>query len=133
MRFAVAYSVSLVVFLALEICRITASVSSPGILRTTSLRLDRPSLPPTVVFHLFYIAGLVFFAVAPTLRTGQWLMAPVRGGLFGAAAFTSYAVVELAILRGWTGDIGLRTIGWSTIASAITATAAYGVTAWTVG
>jgi uncharacterized membrane protein len=132
-RIGIAYAASLVVFLLLDTTWITLVVSPLYKSQLGAIVLDKPSLPPAIVFYLLYMAGLVFFGVLPALREQSWLTGLVFGGLYGFFAYITYAMTNLAILKGWTGLVASSDVGWGTVVSAITAAAAYAITRWIGG
>jgi uncharacterized membrane protein len=132
-RIGIAYAASLVVFLLLDTSWITLVVSPLYKSQLGAIVLDKPSLPPAIVFYLLYMAGLVFFGVLPGLRGQSWTTALTFGGLYGFFAYITYAMTNLAVLKGWTGVVASSDIGWGTVVSAVTAAAAYGITRWIAG
>jgi uncharacterized membrane protein len=132
-RIGIAYIASLVVFLALDTTWITLVVSPMYKSQLGSIVLDKPSLPPAVVFYLLYMAGLVFFGVLPGLRNQSWTIASLYGGLYGFFAYVTYALTNLAVLKGWTGLVATSDIGWGVVVSGATAAASYAITRWIAG
>jgi uncharacterized membrane protein len=132
-RLAVGYVCSLVVFLILDTGWITLVVSPLYKSQLGSIVLDKPSLLPAIAFYLLYMAGLVFFAVAPALRGQQWTTALLCGGLYGFFAYITYALTNLAVLRGWTGLVAASDVFWGVVVSGVTALVSYAATRWMLG
>jgi uncharacterized membrane protein len=132
-RIALGYASSLVVFLILDTGWITLVVSPLYKSQLGSIVLDKPSVLPAIAFYLLYMAGLVFFAVAPALRNESWLTALMYGALYGFFAYITYALTNLAVLRGWTGVVAASDVLWGLAVSAITAAASYAITRWILG
>jgi uncharacterized membrane protein len=132
-RIGIAYVASLVVFLILDTTWITLVVSPMYKSQLGAIVLDKPSLPPAIVFYLLYMAGLVFFGVLPALRAQSWTTGLLYGGLYGFFAYVTYAMTNLAILKGWTGMVAGSDIGWGVVVSAVTAAVSYAITRWIGG
>lgn len=77
-----------------------------------------------ILFYLLFIAGLLFFAVRPSL--GQtWQHAALLGAAFGFITYATYDLTNLATLRGWTVSITLIDLAWGTALGAAVAIASY--------
>ena len=93
------------------------------------LLADSFSIAPAVAFYLLYIAALVYFAVLPALRSGQWQDAIIPGAILGLTAYGTYDLTALAVVRDWPLRLSLVDMAWGTILSALSASvAAYVVT-----
>jgi len=90
--------------------------------------LDSFNPIPAIVFYLLYVVGIVIFAVAPALRTGDWTAAIVDGALFGLFAYATYDLSNLATLKGWSMTITLVDLCWGTTVTAASATLGYKIT-----
>ena len=89
-----------------------------------------PRLAPAVIFYLVYIAGVVGFCVAPAIGTGRPTDAILRGGAFGAVAYATYDLTNLATLRGWPVGVSLVDLAWGSFVTGLAATAGYAITRW---
>ena len=122
-QFAVAYAASAAVFLVLD----------AAWLATMAQRLYRPSIghlmregfdvPAAAVFYVLYIAGLVFFAVAPALESRSWAAALGRGALLGLFAYATYDLTNQATLRDWPWQLTLADLCWGAFVTAVAAAA----------
>lgn len=65
------------------------------------LLADKPNLGYAVAFYVFYIAGIVFFALRPALEGGSWLTAMGYGAAQGAFAYATYDLTNAAMLEVW--------------------------------
>lgn len=89
-----------------------------------SLLADKMRLPAAAAFYVVYAAGLMFFAVQPSLPDGGWPRALMLGGLFGFFAYATYDLTNLATLRGWTLKLSIVDMLWGTALSGFTAAVA---------
>ncbi|MCP8883294.1 DUF2177 family protein [Devosia sp. XJ19-1] len=121
----VAYAGTAVVFFALDFLWLT--VLGIGFYRGEigALLLDKPNLAPAALFYLFYIAGIVGFAVLPALNAQSWLWAVIAAVALGLLAYGTYDMTNLATLKGWTLQISLIDLAWGGFLSGTAALAGY--------
>jgi uncharacterized membrane protein len=128
MRFVIAYLCAAVVMLALDAVWLTSTI---GFYREHIGHLMAESVRPdgAIAFYLFYIAGIVYFAVRPALAVHSARAAASHGAVYGFMAYMTYDLTNLATLRGWPVSVVLADIAWGTVLTAGVAAASYGVTA----
>jgi uncharacterized membrane protein len=90
---------------------------------------DGVRLAPAVAFYLFYIAGIMVFALRPAFAAGRWQVAAGYGALFGFFAYMTYDLTNQATLRVWSVSITVADIAWGTTLTALAATIGYLATA----
>lgn len=116
-----AYIGVLLGFFAIDIFWITWVVKPlydrevPGMLRA------EPLVGAAVVFYLLYVAGVVFFAVVPALRSGGIKVALLNGAIYGGLAYATYAFTNYSVLEGWTLTLVVSDVAWGVVLSAFTA------------
>ena len=86
---------------------------------------QEPNWPAAVVFYVGYVAGVVYFAVLPSLNGGSWRAATRRGALLGLLAYATYDMTNLATLVGWSLPVSLVDMAWGMVITATAATAGY--------
>src|ERR1700748_1008205 len=69
------------------------------------------------LFYVLYVAGIVFFAVAPALR-GGWPVALGMGAALGAFAYMTYDLTNMATLKTWPAWPAAMDIAWGTLVTA---------------
>lgn len=121
----VAYAGTALVFFGLDLLWLT--VLGIGFYRSEigALLLDRPNIVPAAVFYLFYVAGIVGFAVLPALNAQSWLWALLAGVALGLLAYGTYDMTNLSTLKGWTLSISLTDMAWGAFLSGLSALAGY--------
>jgi len=127
-RYLAAYVATLIVFAAIDaiwLTQIGPSLYKPII---GEILAPQPRMMPAVVFYLMFIAGIVYFAVAPALESGKWQDALVKGALFGLFAYATYDLTNQATLRVWSTRITLLDMAWGTFLSGVAATGGYLIT-----
>ncbi len=117
------YAGAAVVFFVLDFVWLT--IIAIGFYRSQigALLLDQPNFLPAGAFYLFYVMGIVGFAVLPALAAQSWLWALIAGLALGLIAYGTYDMTNLATLRGWSLPMSLVDMGWG---AALTGMAAVG-------
>ncbi|MBJ3785937.1 DUF2177 family protein [Devosia sediminis] len=120
-----AYGGTALVFFGLDFLWLT--VLGIGFYRAEigDLLLDQPNLVPAGLFYLFYVAGLVGFAVLPAANAGSWVWALVAGVALGLLAYGTYDMTNLSTLKGWSLQISLIDLAWGAFLSGSAALAGY--------
>jgi len=90
----------------------------------------RIAIAPAAIFYLFYVAGVLFFAVAPQLDAGSWLGAALRGAFLGLLAYGTYDMTNLATLKSYQVSVALFDTAWGGTVTAITAVIGYFAARW---
>ena len=89
------------------------------------LILEKFRVVPAVVFYLIYVAGAVYFAIAPAIASGRWTTALLNGALFGFFTYATYDLTNQATLKGWPTTITMVDLCWGTVLTAVCATLGY--------
>lgn len=120
MKWLIAYGVAALVFGALDACWLGYAAS----------RVYRPALGdllapgfrggPAAVFYLFYLAGMIWFAVRPGLAEGVGAAA-FNGALLGALCYATYDLTNQATLARWPAWLTVTDIVWGSFATALAA------------
>ena len=74
------------------------------------------------------MAGIVYFAVLPSVAGGNWMSAALAGALLGLFAYATYDLTNMATLREWPIAITIVDIAWGMLVTAAAAVAGYLVT-----
>ncbi len=100
-------------------------------LSTMADRLYRPQLgellapqfdpAAAAAFYVLYVFGLVYFAVLPALREGDWRKALLNGALFGLVAYGTYDLTNQATLKHWPTIVTALDLLWGAFLSAAAA------------
>lgn len=82
------------------------------------------------VFYLVYIYGIVFFAVLPGVEKESIRTVITNAALFGAIAYATYDLTNLATLKNWPTTIVYIDIIWGAVLSTLVAVAGYYIALW---
>jgi len=121
----IGYGVSAIAFLALDAAWLWIMGSALYRPQLGSLMLERFLLAPAIAFYLIYPVGIAVFAVAPALQAVSAFTALGYGLLFGALAYCTYNLTNMATLRGWSPVVTGVDIAWGAVATGAAAFAAY--------
>lgn len=90
-----------------------------------SLMADPINWPAGILFYLLWVAGLILFAVAPALESGDWVRALLLGAAFGFITYATYDLTNLATLRDWPLLLTLVDLAWGTVLGGVVGTVSY--------
>lgn len=116
------YAVTLLVFLGVDF--VWLSVMG-GFYRQEIGGLMRavPNIPVAALFYAAYGVGIVVFAVRPEVADASLLQVALLGALFGALAYGTYDLTNLATLKGFTVKVAVVDILWGSALTAVCALA----------
>lgn len=108
------YGITFVIFLVLD--SVWLGVVSPGLYKQQIGHLLAPQVnwAAAVLFYLLFIAGLVFFAVKPSLQQNSWKSALSNGAFFGLICYATYDLTNHATMRDWPLMITVIDLLWGT-------------------
>lgn len=122
--FARAYLATLVPFLILDGLWLAVVAQNFYQAQLGPLMAKSPVWAAAGVFYVLYIAGLVFFVVAPAQKEGGRRAAALRGAFFGLIAYATYDLTNLATLQGWPLAVTAVDLVWGALVSGLTCLAA---------
>ncbi|MBI1384637.1 MAG: DUF2177 family protein [Rhizobiales bacterium] len=125
MQSVTAYLATAAVFLAIDLIWLSAVATEFYRRQIGHLLAGEFNLPAAGIFYLFYVAGIVFFAVAPALAAGDWTTAAINGALFGFFCYATYDFTNLATLRDWPVAMVVVDVAWGTTLTGLSATLGY--------
>ncbi|HTM76864.1 MAG TPA: DUF2177 family protein [Devosia sp.] len=124
----VAYAATAVVFFAIDFVWLSTASASFYRPRLGALLLEQPNLIIAGLFYLFYVGGIVYFAVSPALTEGGWSKALIAGLLLGFVAYGTYDLTNLSTLRNWPWSVTLVDLAWGTALTGVAAVSGFFIT-----
>jgi len=112
MVYAKAYFATLIVFFGLDFLWLGVVARTFYASQLGNLMRDNINLVASGGFYLAYVAGIVFFAVAPALAEGSWGRAAVNGTLLGLLAYGTYDMTNIATLKDWPVTMSIVDMIW---------------------
>lgn len=130
MIYFIGYIAVLISFGAIDACWLR--LMGPVLYRPTlgDILLTDVRLGPALIFYLVYPIGLLCFAVVPASKSNSVITVIQSAMLFGALAYATYDLTNLATLRNWTVRLTVLDISYGAIASAFAATASLLAVRW---
>lgn len=86
---------------------------------------DKPNWIAAVIFYLFYVGGIVFFAIAPAVQSGNYTTAILNGVLLGMLCYATYDLTNMATIAKWPLSVTIVDILWGGFITGACATATY--------
>lgn len=120
------YAVTTIVFFLIDL--IWIGVVARNFYARTIGHMLRESVnwPAALIFYLVYIGGIVFFVLAPAIRSGSRIgHVALRGGLLGVFAYGTFDLTALALIEGWPVIVAIVDMVWGAVLTAGTASGAF--------
>ena len=116
-RFALAYVVVLMVVVALDAIWLGFLARDLYRREMGGLMSDSVRVVPVALFYLLYPLALVYLVLfgAPA----AWGEALLRSAVLGLAAYGAYDLTNMAVVRGWSVQLGLVDWAWGAIAATV--------------
>jgi uncharacterized membrane protein len=95
--------------------------------------LLRPDIQwvPALLFYTLYVAAAVVFVVLPAAEQHSFTKALFMGAFFGLAAYATYDLTSLALIRDFPMKIAIVDMTWGMALTAIASSAGYwAVSTW---
>ncbi len=125
MTYMIAYVSTAVVFFALDYVWLTRVAIAFYRQNIGELLLATPNFAAAGIFYLFYVIGIVYFAVMPAVTANSVLTALLNGAILGLLAYGTYDMTNLATLKGWSLSVSLVDMAWGAVLTATAAAAGY--------
>lgn len=115
------FGTTFVIFAVFDLLFITYVVTPLYRSKLGDVLLDRFALAPAFIFYCIYIAGVVYFAVLPSLKSGSIVSGLVNGALLGGFAYATFTLTNMAVLKNWPLVIAISDILWGMFLTGIVA------------
>lgn len=112
MVFVKAYAITLIVFLGLDFLWLGFVARGFYASQLGDLMRENINYLAAGIFYLAYVAGIVFFAIAPALAEGSWRKAVIHGAILGLLAYGTYDMTNMATLNNWPITMSFVDIIW---------------------
>jgi uncharacterized membrane protein len=119
------YFIAAVVFLALDL--VWLGLVAQGLYEhfLGDLLADSPNAVAAFVFYAIFVAGLVYFVIAPAIEEESARTAVVRGAAFGFVTYATWDLTSLAVIEGFPVGIVPIDLAWGTFLAAAVSLATY--------
>lgn len=116
------YLVAAAVFLVLDLAWIGFVAQGLYERFLGDLLADEPNVAAAVLFYAIFLAGLVYFVIAPAVEQGSLRSALLRGAAFGLVAYATWDLTSLAVIEGFPVAIVPIDIAWGAVLAASVST-----------
>ena len=116
------YLVAAAVFLVLDLAWIGFVAQGLYERFLGDLLADEPNVAAAVLFYVIFLAGLVYFVIAPAVEQGSLRSALLRGAAFGLVAYATWDLTSLAVIEGFPVAIVPIDIAWGAVLAATVST-----------
>lgn len=116
------YLVAAAVFLVLDLAWIGFVAQGLYERFLGDLLADEPNVAAAVLFYVIFLAGLVYFVIAPAVEQGSPRSALLRGAAFGLVAYATWDLTSLAVIEGFPVAIVPIDIAWGAVLGATVST-----------
>lgn len=125
MTYVIAYIASAIVFFAIDYVWLSRVAFNFYRSEIGHVLRDEPNFAAAGAFYLFYIGGIVYFAIAPALANESWTHALVAGAILGLVAYGTYDMTNLATVKDWSIKVTVIDILWGGALTSVSALAGY--------
>ena len=123
--FAKLYAVALPVFFLIDMLWLGVVARGFYASQLGSLLSPTVNWVAAIIFYTIFVAGLVFFALAPAVEKQSLLAAAGLGALFGFMCYATYDLTNLSTLRGWPLLMSIVDMAWGAALGALVCTLSY--------
>ena len=127
-HYLTAYLASLTTFLALDAAWLGYIAIDFYRAQLGDLLLEDANMGIALLFYLFYVVGVVIFAIKPAIEKNCLKTAIILGGLLGLLAYGTYDMTNMATLKDWPVKMSLLDMVWGAFITSMSATVGYVVT-----
>lgn len=125
MPYLTAYLAAAFAFFALDMIWLAGVAKNFYFSRLGDLIRQPPDYLVAGIFYAGYVAGIVYFAIAPALAAGGLPRAIINGALVGLLAYGTYDATNFATLRGYPVEVAVVDVIWGTFLTATAAAAGF--------
>lgn len=117
-KMAMTYGVMLVAFLAVDLLWLGVFARRYYLKHLGRFFAEKVKWPAAILFYLFFLAGIMIFAVRPSVERNSVSAALEWGLLYGLFTYATYELTNLATLKDWPTPIVVVDILWGMALSA---------------
>ncbi|MEO1262006.1 MAG: DUF2177 family protein [Bacteroidota bacterium] len=82
---------------------------------------DEVNWMAAAAFYLIYLSGILYFAIIPNFKQGNWKGALVQGAMFGFFCYATYDLTNMATIIEWPLIVVVVDLTWGTFLTGSTA------------
>jgi uncharacterized membrane protein len=114
------FAVVLLVFLSLDAAWLLLAGGAIFKSQLGPILRETPNFWAAAAFYVVYAAAMLILVVRPAHSSGSVASAAWHGAVLGLAAYATFDLTALAIIKGWTLVVAVIDMLWGTLATAVT-------------
>ena len=124
------YALTLPVFFVIDM--LWLGIVARGFYRRNLGNILSPDVhwPAAFVFYLVYVAGIIFFAVRPSIAQGSLGNAALLGALFGFFTYATYDLTNMATIKEWPVVIVAVDMAWGVCLCTLVSISSFTIAGW---
>ena len=119
------YLVAAVVFLVLDLAWLGLVAQGLYERLLGDLLAEQPNVAAAVAFYAIFLAGLVYFVIAPAVEERSLRSALFRGAAFGLVTYATWDLTSLAVIEGFPAAIVPIDMAWGAVLAAAVGTVTF--------
>ena len=96
LRYFILYLITVAIFFAIDMAWLGLIAKKMYQEKLGFILSDKPNWVAAVIFYLFYVAGIVYFAISPAVESQNYITAIVNGVLLGMLCYATYDLTNMA-------------------------------------
>lgn len=104
--------IAALIFLIIDIIWLSFSVKSFYGPKIGHLFTDKPVIWAAVMFYIVYVFGLCVVIIEPSINFDNTLKFLFKAFMFGLAAYGTYNLTNMAVIKGWSPSIVFVDMLW---------------------
>lgn len=125
LRYFILYLITVGIFFALDLVWLGVIAKNMYREKLGFILSDKVNWVAAIIFYLLYVAGIVYFAVAPAVQAQSISTAILNGVLLGMLCYATYDLTNMATIAQWPLVVTVVDIVWGGVLTGTCATATY--------
>lgn len=132
-NYAALYGITLISFILLDSIWLGLIAKNLYATELKHLMTNQVKWGAAVLFYLLFIVGLIYFVIAPTLKSGGTHHLILAGALFGLVTYATYDLTNYATIKIFPLKIVVLDLMWGTFLSSAVSFVAYQIYSKLIG
>ena len=104
--------ITALIFLIIDVIWLSLSVKFFYGPKIGHLFADKPVMWAAVMFYIVYVLGLGVVIIGPSINFDDTLKLLLKAFMFGLAAYGTYNLTNMAVIKGWSPSIVFVDMLW---------------------
>lgn len=99
MKILLVFIITMVIFAAIDLIWLGYLAKNLYQQKIGFLMADKINWVAALIFYIIYISGILYFVIFPSLETGEWQTALLKGAILGVLCYGTYDLTNMATLK----------------------------------